>query len=121
MMAKKYANKITLPFPPTINSYYRSIPRGKICQSILSAKGREYKDKVRAFLGEGNPTDQRLMMQIKLFMPDKRRRDIDNYLKALLDSLTGIIYNDDSQIDCLAISREEVTKFGKVEITIRGI
>lgn len=29
---------------------------------------------------------------------DKRRRDIDNILKGLLDCLNGIIYKDDSQI-----------------------
>jgi len=56
-----------------------------------------------------------------LFMPDKRRRDIDNYNKILLDSLTGIVWEDDSQIDILTIGRDEVIKGGKVIITVREL
>jgi len=54
-------------------------------------------------------------------MPDKRKRDIDNYLKILLDSLTGKVWVDDCQIDCIVISREEVIKGGRVTLDVREI
>jgi crossover junction endodeoxyribonuclease RusA len=39
-----------------------------------------------------------LRMSVVFSFKDKRRRDVDNYLKSTLDCLTGIIYDDDSQI-----------------------
>lgn len=120
-MAKKYENKLTLPFPPTVNTYYRAINKGGFCRNILSAKGREYKAWVNSYLDNQIPTDQHLMVQIKLYAPDNRKRDIDNYIKALLDSMTGFIYLDDSQIDIIVICREEVIKDGKVEVVIKGL
>lgn len=39
-----------------------------------------------------------LQIEIKLFFGDKRKRDWDNYHKLSMDSMTGIIYEDDSQI-----------------------
>ena len=122
-MARKFELALTLPFPVSVNQYYRAILRGRICCSILSKKGREFKERVANMVAESekNPTDKRVMCQIKLYPPDRRKRDIDNYAKSLLDSLTGIAWVDDEQIDCLAISREEIVKGGKTEITIRGI
>jgi len=110
--------ELSLPFPPSVNSYYRSIARGKICQAIISKKGREYKDKVKSFVGSSTLTDKPLSVAIKLHAPDKRKRDIDNYLKALLDSLTGCIWVDDSQINELSITRNEVVTNGKVKVKV---
>lgn len=42
--------------------------------------------------------DDKLQLSIKLFFWDKRTRDWDNYNKLSIDSMTGIIYEDDSQI-----------------------
>jgi Holliday junction resolvase RusA-like endonuclease len=33
-----------------------------------------------------------------MYFKDKRKRDVDNHLKSLLDSLEGIMFVDDSQI-----------------------
>lgn len=118
-----YKQEFELPFPPSVNACYRSIPRGKICTSILSKQGREYKDRIVRLM-EGDKsllTDKRLMVQIRLFMPDKRRRDIDNYFKLLLDSLTGIVWEDDSQIDILTVSRDNVEKGGRVRMIVREL
>ena len=42
-------------------------------------------------------------LNVYFFFKDNRRRDIDSHLKCLLDSLTGIVYEDDSQIHELHI------------------
>jgi crossover junction endodeoxyribonuclease RusA len=46
-----------------------------------------------------------LEVRINLYFKDKRRRDIDNWNKIVLDSLTGIVWKDDSQIVKLTIEK----------------
>jgi len=41
---------------------------------------------------------ERLQITIRLFFPDKRVRDWDNFHKISMDSLTGIVWKDDSQV-----------------------
>ena len=50
---------------------------------------------------------------VELFAPDRRKRDIDNHVKSLLDSLCQAgAFDDDSQIDHLTIIRKQVWKGG---------
>ena len=61
----------------------------------------------------------RLKITIKAYMPDRRRRDIDNLTKALLDALAHArLYEDDEQIDDLRIVRMGVEKPGRVEVEL---
>lgn len=67
-----------------------------------------------------DPTD-RLKVVVLLSPPDRRRRDIDNLAKALLDALeAGGLFHDDCQIDDLRIIRdkEDIVKGGKVVVHI---
>ena len=122
-MAKKFELNLTLPYPVSVNQYYRAIVRGRICCSILSKKGREFKERVANLVSdtEKQPTDKPVMVIIKIYPPTRRKFDVDNMLKSLLDSLIGIAYVDDEQIRCLAVSKEEVVKGGKTEIKIKEI
>jgi crossover junction endodeoxyribonuclease RusA len=110
--------KITLPWPPTVNTYY-SVVKGR---KILSKKGREYRLAVlRALIitrfPVGEPLHGDLDIEMYLFPPDARKRDIDNYLKAPLDALTKAgLWGDDSQIKRLDIKMESKDKFGRVEL-----
>ena len=117
---RKVEHKLTLPFPVSVNQYYRSIPRGKFCSVILSQKGRDFKAKVKSMV-DLYPTSEDVLVMIKLYPPSKRKYDLDNMLKSLLDSLIGIAYVDDSQIQCLAVSKEEVFKGGKCTIKIKEV
>lgn len=95
-----------LPFPPSVNSMYRAFRRGNICTTIMSKKGREYVEDVRNRVQVSAPLTVRLEVRIDLYPPDNRRRDIDNYTKCVLDSLTKCgVWEDDSQIDKLTIIR----------------
>jgi len=54
-----------------------------------------------------------------VFPPDRRRRDLDNLQKALLDALAhGGAYHDDSQIARLTIQRRHVVPAGKVRVRV---
>ena len=114
---------ITLPWPPSVNRIWRSVG-GRV---LLSAAGRTYRQAVAVAVleqhGAGDPLTGRLSMVIEAYPPDRRRRDLDNLLKAILDSLehTGSVYKNDSQIDHLSIRRMSVEKPGRVEVSIRQI
>ena len=95
----------TIPWPPTVNTYYRHVGS----RVLISSKGREYREAIqRQAMAERWPRfgAKRVSVHIEAWMPDKRRRDLDNVLKAALDALTHAgVWDDDSQIDGLAIWR----------------
>lgn len=105
-----------LPYPPSLNSYYRTF-RGRV---LISKKGREYRKSVLRIIGlSGTGLAERLSVIVYAYMPDNRRRDLDNTQKAILDSLTHAgVWLDDSQIDELHIIRKPVEKGGRVVVII---
>lgn len=63
--------------------------------------------------------DARLSVTIYAYPPDRRKRDLDNILKCLLDSLEKAqVFVDDSQIDELIIRRVRPND-GKVVVNIK--
>jgi crossover junction endodeoxyribonuclease RusA len=91
---------LTLPFPPSVNTYWRNIGRGR---TIISKRGRQYRDDVVGHVAAHPKADMladRLHVAITLHPPDNRRRDVDNYLKAPLDALThaGVWADDLGQL-----------------------
>ena len=109
--------ELELPFPPSVNHIWRRVGQ----RTVLSRKGREYRQKVRELLVayKIRPLLGRLAIAVEVCPPDERRRDLDNILKALLDALQqGGAYIDDSQIDYLRISRGEVVKGGQVKVRL---
>jgi Holliday junction resolvase RusA-like endonuclease len=109
--------EVELPFPPSVNHYYRHVgPR-----TLISRKGRRFRENVALVLAAlgVRPLDGPLDVEVDVFPPDRRRRDIDNVQKALLDSLQhGGAYEDDSQIVRLVIEKREVFPGGRVIVTI---
>jgi crossover junction endodeoxyribonuclease RusA len=54
-----------------------------------------------------------------LYPPDSRTRDLDNYLKALLDACTHAgLWDDDQLIDQLFVYRGITVKSGNVRMSI---
>jgi crossover junction endodeoxyribonuclease RusA len=62
---------------------------------------------------------EELSVKISFYFKDKRRRDIDNYNKILLDALTGIVYSDDKQIIKLVLTKQVDSKNPRIEFTIK--
>lgn len=97
--------RITLPWPPSVNRYWRSV-KGRV---LISAAGQCYRrDVVMKVLTErtGSVGIAPVAMRIDAYYPDRRRRDIDNILKAPLDALThAAVWADDSQIEALSIRK----------------
>lgn len=111
-----------LPWPPTVNNYY---VQGNGKSKYISPRGREFSKEVVACVSEqinflgGNALDGRLLVEVTLFPPDKRVRDLDNHMKALQDALTCAgVWKDDSQIDQLFIYRGQILKNGLAMVEI---
>ena len=68
------------------------------------------------------PLEGRLAVHIALFPPDRRKRDVDNVLKSLLDACEHAgCYENDSQIDELHVIRQDIIKGGACTIVILPI
>jgi Holliday junction resolvase RusA-like endonuclease len=110
--------ELQLPYQPSINHYWRRVgPR-----TLISRTGRAFRAEVIAILQRrGLPKLLGpLGVEIDLHPPDRRRRDVDNAMKSLLDALQhGGVYGDDSQIDDLHIRRRECVPGGCVRVRLK--
>jgi len=102
--------KISIPYPPALNRLYRVNKFGSL---YLSREGKQYKDAVKEMLKDLSPFGDtaNLSLRIKMFPPDRRKRDIDGILKISLDALesSGLIPND-SQIHHLEVIKRGAEK-----------
>jgi crossover junction endodeoxyribonuclease RusA len=101
--------KLVLPFPPSVNTYWRAPNKGPLKgRHLISEKGRAYQSAACAAIIEQlrclpKPSSHQLRWRSSL-PPDARRRDIDNYNKALFDALTHAgIWEDDSQVQRMLV------------------
>jgi len=97
-------------WPPSLNNYYSHTQYGV----HISKKGKQYREAVcrdvRIQVGSKVLPEKSLDVIVVLFAPDKRKRDLDNHCKALLDALMSAeILPDDSWIDRLEIIRGVVS------------
>jgi len=112
--------QLTLPFPPSVNGYWRSTQKGV----LISECGRIFRSNALAAIYQqlrSRPTAllTELDVHLVLFPPTRAKRDLDNFQKALFDGLTHAgIWKDDSQVKRMTVEWGEVTKGGKAEITI---
>lgn len=106
---------IDLPWPPSVNRYWRRVGS----KTLLSKDAREYHQAVLRVTENAEHFDVPVEVSILAYPPDRRRRDLDNVLKAILDSLekAGVL-KDDSLVDMLRIEREERMPGGMVSVRI---
>jgi len=111
----------TIPFPPSVNTYWGF--RGS--RRFLTSRATVFKQQVAAqFLRSGYEPlgDARLQVEIELYPPDRRVRDIDNVVKSTLDAMCQAgIFDDDGQIDILHVTRQPVIKWGSAKIILTKI
>lgn len=108
---------LEIPYSPSVNHYWR-VGHGRV---YLSPEGVRYKQivagivraaRVKPFIGP-------VALLIDAYPPDRRIRDLDNVMKALLDSLGSAgLYRDDSQIKHINAWMLEPMKGGKLVVTI---
>ncbi len=98
---------LKVPYPPSVNHYWK---RGRNSRLFVSPEGVAFRACLARTVERGIFTpDDRIAMVVSLHAADRRRRDVDNVAKALLDALTHAgVWADDEQVDVLTLRRGSV-------------
>ena len=113
-------DKITvLGNPLSDNHLYGSYAIGKRVIRFMTKEGKAYKRLCEVSAGHDVVcTDKPVILSIAVFFGDKRKRDVHGHLKALIDGFNGILYEDDSQIQALFISKAYDKAMPRSEVSI---
>lgn len=114
------ALELRLPYPPSTNTYWRHVGP----KVLISAAGRKYRETVQTLLRftHSQAPQGELCVEIDVYPPDRRRRDLDNVLKALLDACTAAeVWEDDSLVSRLVVNRMGVVKGGWVVLHVSSL
>lgn len=100
--------------PPSVNHYW--VAAGK--RRFLSDRAKAFHRVVRQLV-PAHKTIERLKLEVTFHFPDRRCRDIDNYLKATIDSLVKCgLCVDDEQFDELIVKRGNIIKGGLIKLKV---
>ncbi len=109
---------LELPFPPSTNHIWRRASgKNRSKKMMLSEGALRYRAFValvirhEVLIGDricasSLPLTERIALEIVLHPVDKKKRDLDNFVKSVQDALTHAgVWKDDSQIDDLRVIR----------------
>lgn len=102
--------------PLSVNRLYTTA-RGR---RILTGTGRVNKEALAweaRTQYRGLPLKGDLSVSVDVYWPTKRNHDIDNPVKSLLDSMSGILYEDDQQITELHLKKSYDKANPRVELS----
>ena len=100
--------------PPSVNHYW--VAAGK--RRYLSDRAIAFHEVIKILVPALGSTS-RLKLDVTFHFPDRLRRDIDNYLKATIDSLVKCGFcADDEQFDTLIVNRGPVVDGGLIKIKV---
>lgn len=111
-----------LPWPPTVNHYHQPIKMGNYVRVIKGTKAKQYAKQAIPMVAEqhiGEPITADIICHIDLRPPTRRKIDVDNHLKAVLDALVaGGAMKDDSQVVELVVKKLAVMKGGQATVEL---
>lgn len=111
--------------PLSTNNIYRSVCRGKFPSVYMSAAGKALKEDYQWQIKEqirGNVVMvDDLKIAITLFHGTKRKMDWDNFHKISMDAMTGLVYQDDSQIRMATVMQSYDKDDPRIVIDIRPL
>ena len=115
-----------LPWPPSVNAAYRSVLIGGKVRVLLSREGRAYKDAARVHLMQQCVPcfgTARVAVEVIVFPPDRRARDLGNLDKLLMDAMEPQVFHNDSQIDYLVFDRSawRIVPGGRLHVTVTDL
>lgn len=110
--------RLRLPYPPSVNHYWFRNRNGGM---RIGTQGQAFRIATQSVVNRSGAGKMKgkLYVEILARPPDKRRRDIDNLLKATLDALQHAnLYEDDNQINRIEICRGIVIKGGVLAVEV---
>lgn len=111
---------VTLPWPPSVNHTYARRGNGKGVRLTDAAKTFRWQVLLAVKKAKA---DRQLSADVAVTLwispPDRRKRDIDNLLKATLDALTAArVWCDDQQVVELHLLRQQPQTGGQLRCFI---
>lgn len=97
--------KITFIIPgsvPSVNELY--LTRRRYGGKILTKRQRDFRERVKQVVGASRCPYSFVEVVIRYRPPDRRKRDVDNYIKAIFDALTVSEFWEDDSIVSLVTS-----------------
>jgi crossover junction endodeoxyribonuclease RusA len=111
---------LELPYPPSINHYWLASGHRRYISKAGKAFRREVYCLVKAARAVRLVGD--VAVHVELYPPDRRRRDIDNVIKPLLDALQyAEVFKDDCQVAELTVIRSGLVKNGRSVVTVHSV
>lgn len=107
--------------PLSNNNIYKMMCRGNFPNRYLSSKGKDLKEDYQWQIIQQykqKPLTGDLKVKIKTYHDNKRKNDWDNFHKLSMDALTGIVYEDDSQIMSALVEKFIDKENPRIEIEI---
>ena len=112
------AVRLTLPYPPSANRYWRYVRN----HPVVSADAKAYRDGAGMLARHQGmaPFTGPVALHIDLYRP-RCSGDLDNRIKILADALKGVAYNDDDQIVEIHARLHDDKANPRAEIEIRQV
>lgn len=117
--------QLTIPWPPSINHYWKRSANGRL---HISASGEDFRQQVVGAVWSRVarhtlpvfPPGTRVSVRMDCAPPDRRVRDLDNLTKSTFDALTHAgLWADDQQVDALTLDRRREAIGGMEPGTVR--
>lgn len=112
------SNKLVLPYPPSANVMWRTTRTGK---TYLSPEAKAYKLKVAELAAKQSVKriDGEVILYVDIFRPQKSG-DLDNRLKAALDSIKDIAFEDDKFVVEIHARRFDDKACPRIEVRVQS-
>lgn len=105
--------------PPSTSQIYKYCRIGNYISGYMTADGKrikeEYAWEMKSQYREGILSGE-IRLRVEYYFKGKRKRDIDNFSKLWLDAGSGIIWEDDSQINELHLFKFRDDENPRIEI-----
>lgn len=119
--SKKQASTfvVVLPYPPSLNHLWRRVGN----KTLLSAEGRKYHATASLLVRIKSQGIPRPPHRVTLLAtpPDRRKRDLDNLIKAVLDPVYRGLGMDDSVVEDLAIRWRRDGNGARIEVILEPL
>lgn len=110
--------------PQSTNSVYKYHCKFGFPKGYLSKEGSDLRESYQwqaRSQWKKKPTEKEVAIDIRLMFRSHVRHDIDNYGKILLDALTGIVWEDDSQIQSMSVSKWMDKENPRIEVVVNEL
>lgn len=115
---------ILLGEPKSTNNIYKYHCKFGFPSGYMSAEGKKLKESYQKQLAKQwstMPLKGSIRLKVELFFKRGGRHDYDNFGKILNDSFTGIVWDDDSQVEDARIIKNIDKENPRIEVEIEEL